>query len=103
VVTGADGPPSWHKHRIGSSLTKLRSQIDAVETEIEGLIAKKGKKSVELIDRLERLKVLVKKHRFHEEALEQILRKLDNETVSRDQVDSRPLTTPSLPLKTKNR
>lgn len=39
-----------------------------------------------MIDRLERLKTQVKKHHYHEEALEQILRKLDNETLSRDQV-----------------
>jgi CCR4-NOT transcriptional regulation complex NOT5 subunit len=69
-------------------LTKLRSQIDALDTEIEGLAAKKGKRSVEFVDRLERLKVLVKKHHYHEEALEQILRKLDNETVEKEDVRS---------------
>ncbi len=49
-------------------------------------MAKKGKKSNENLDRIEHLKASVKKHKYHEEALEQILRKLENETISKDQV-----------------
>jgi CCR4-NOT transcription complex subunit 3 len=83
-----EDPNTETKKWIGKCLTKLRSQIDALDTEIEGLAAKKGKRSVEFVDRLERLKVLVKKHHYHEEALEQILRKLDNETVAKEDVDA---------------
>jgi CCR4-NOT transcription complex subunit 3 len=78
-----EGPNDRTKRWIRNSLERLKSQIDTMESKIESVQAKKGKKDQEQI---EKLRYTVMRHRFHEGNLETILRKLDNETVTADQV-----------------
>ena len=62
-------------------------QADAFESEIEQILANKKKKlDKDKQDRLDSLKDLLERHRFHVRKLETLLRMLDNLTIDVDQV-----------------
>ncbi|KAI2804213.1 CCR4-NOT transcription complex, subunit 3 [Blomia tropicalis] len=75
---------------LSSSIDTLGVQVDQFESEIEALqiVQKKGKKMAERerIERTELLKSRVEKHRYHVKQLETLMRMLDNETVTVDQI-----------------
>lgn len=79
-----DEVTSW----LTNSIEQLNIQLDQFECEIESaLIAqKKNKKDKEKQDRIDELKGLLEKHKYHIKQLETILRMLDNTTVEVDQV-----------------
>ena len=67
-------------------------QIDQFESEIESILAAKKKKlDKDKQERLDKLKELLEKHRFHIRKLETLLRMLDNMTVEVSQVQTHPV------------
>lgn len=72
------------KKWIRKSLERLKAQIDTFESKIESTQAKKGRRTE--ADQLEKFRQGIARHRLHEENLETILRKLDNETLAAEQV-----------------
>lgn len=70
---------------LTEALSALQDQIDGLEAEIESLQAKGGKK-VKGAKSVEDLEGWVEKHRVHERRIEQILRMIDNEALSPEQV-----------------
>jgi len=63
---------SW----LVASIDKMQIQMDQYESEIESLAA--GKKKKDKQERVEILKSMIEKHRFHQQKLEKIMRVLDN-------------------------
>ncbi|XP_056141936.1 CCR4-NOT transcription complex subunit 3a isoform X1 [Lampris incognitus] len=84
-------PAQREKEETGQWLTNtidtLNMQVDQFESEVESLSVQTRKKKgdKEKQDRIEELKRLIERHRFHIRMLETILRMLDNDSV---QVDS---------------
>jgi len=74
------------KKWIRKSLERLKAQIDTFESKIESTQAKKGRRTE--ADQLEKFRQGIARHRLHEENLETILRKLDNETLAAEQVST---------------
>ncbi|KAL9381966.1 hypothetical protein Peur_025001 [Populus x canadensis] len=70
----------WLNNVVG----ELESQIDAFEAEIEGLTVKKGKTRP---PRLTHLEASITRHKLHIKKLELILRLLDNDELSPEQVN----------------
>ena len=77
-------PNDRTKRWIRKSLERLRTQIDSFESKIESFQAKKGRRAE--AEQIEGLRHAIARHRFHEDSLETILRKLDNETITAEQV-----------------
>uniref|UniRef100_A0A8C1YI97 CCR4-NOT transcription complex subunit 3 n=1 Tax=Cyprinus carpio TaxID=7962 RepID=A0A8C1YI97_CYPCA len=84
-------PAQKEKEEVGQWLTNtidtLNMQVDQFESEVESLSvqSKKKKGDKEKQDRIEELKRMIERHRYHIRMLETILRMLDNDSV---QVDS---------------
>ncbi|XP_060721832.1 CCR4-NOT transcription complex subunit 3b isoform X1 [Tachysurus vachellii] len=84
-------PAQKEKEEVGQWLTStidmLNMQVDQFESEVESLSVQTRKKKgdKEKQDRIEELKKLIERHRYHICMLETILRMLDNDSV---QVDS---------------
>ncbi|KAK3525347.1 hypothetical protein QTP86_030335 [Hemibagrus guttatus] len=84
-------PAQKEKEEVGQWLTAtidtLNMQVDQFESEVESLSVQTRKKKgdKEKQDRIEELKKLIERHRYHIRMLETILRMLDNDSV---QVDS---------------
>ncbi|KAK2717134.1 CCR4-NOT transcription complex subunit 3-like isoform X2 [Artemia franciscana] len=84
-------PAAREKEEISNWLCqvidKLGLQADAFESEIEQILANKKKKlDKDKQDRLDSLKDLLERHRFHVRKLETLLRMLDNLTIDVDQI-----------------
>lgn len=85
-------PAQREKEETGQWLTNtidtLNMQVDQFESEVESLSVqtrkKKGDKDKQ--DRIEELKRLIERHRFHIRMLETILRMLDNDSVPVDSI-----------------
>lgn len=74
---------------LTNSIDMLSVQVDTFESGIEALqnVQKKGKKpDRDKVERVEHLKGRVEKHRYHMKQLETLMRMLDNETVTVDQI-----------------
>eukprot|EP00250_Pteridium_aquilinum_P011470 c20093_g1_i1 orf=171-2777(-) len=69
---------------LNNMVSELESQIDTFEAELEGFTVKKGKSRP---PRLTHLEESISRHKQHIVKLEQILRLLDNDGVSPDQVN----------------
>ncbi|XP_010549612.1 PREDICTED: general negative regulator of transcription subunit 3 isoform X2 [Tarenaya hassleriana] len=69
---------------LNNVVSELESQIDSFEAELEGLSVKKGKTRP---PRLTHLETSITRHRAHIIKLELILRRLDNDELSPDQVN----------------
>ncbi|CAI0432741.1 unnamed protein product [Linum tenue] len=69
---------------LNNSVSELESQIDSFEAEIEGLTVKKGKTRP---PRLTHLEASIQRHKAHIMKLELILRLLDNDELSAEQVN----------------
>eukprot|EP00005_Dracoamoeba_jomungandri_P005628 CAMPEP_0174262368 /NCGR_PEP_ID=MMETSP0439-20130205/12932_1 /TAXON_ID=0 /ORGANISM="Stereomyxa ramosa, Strain Chinc5" /LENGTH=526 /DNA_ID=CAMNT_0015347065 /DNA_START=66 /DNA_END=1643 /DNA_ORIENTATION=+ len=82
-----ENPNDEVRRWISKCLETLRTQIDQFESETEIIYAKKGRRSTEQMERVEFLKHCVERHHFHEDNLEHILRKLDNETITKEQIE----------------
>lgn len=82
-------PAQREKEETGTWLTNtidtLNMQVDQFESEVESLSVQTRKKKGDKEDRIEELKRLIERHRYHIRMLETILRMLDNDSV---QVDS---------------
>ncbi|MCI4395522.1 hypothetical protein PGIGA_G00181530 [Pangasianodon gigas] len=84
-------PAQKEKEEVGQWLTTtidtLNMQVDQFESEVESLSVQTRKKKgdKEKQDRIDELKKLIERHRYHIRMLETILRMLDNDSV---QVDS---------------
>ncbi|XP_058260827.1 CCR4-NOT transcription complex subunit 3b isoform X2 [Hemibagrus wyckioides] len=84
-------PAQKEKEEVGQWLTAtidtLNMQVDQFESEVESLSVQTRKKKgdKEKQDRIDELKKLIERHRYHIRMLETILRMLDNDSV---QVDS---------------
>uniref|UniRef100_A0A8C5FJ45 CCR4-NOT transcription complex subunit 3 n=1 Tax=Gadus morhua TaxID=8049 RepID=A0A8C5FJ45_GADMO len=85
-------PAQREKEETGQWLTNtidtLNMQVDQFESEVESLsvMTRKKKGDKEKQDRIEELKRLIERHRFHIRMLETILRMLDNDSVQVDSV-----------------
>ncbi|KAM3873124.1 CCR4-NOT transcription complex subunit 3a isoform 2-T2 [Diretmus argenteus] len=83
-------PAQREKEETGQWLTNtidtLNMQVDQFESEVESLSVQTRKKKgdKEKQDRIEELKRLIERHRFHIRMLETILRMLDNDSVQVD-------------------
>lgn len=75
---------------LSNTIDTLTVQVDQFESEIEALQIgqKKNKKDREKQNKHDKLKKLLESHRYHINQLETILRMLNNETVTVDQVKS---------------
>lgn len=69
---------------LNNMVSELESQVDSFEAELEGLTVKKGKSRP---PRLTHLEESISRHKQHIVKLEQILRLLDNDGVSPEQVN----------------
>ncbi|KAH9555764.1 hypothetical protein CY35_08G132700 [Sphagnum magellanicum] len=69
---------------LNNMVSELESQIDSCEAEMEGLQVKKGKARP---PRLTHLEDLITRHKLHIQKLELILRLLDNDELSPEQVN----------------
>ncbi|KAG7474192.1 CCR4-NOT transcription complex subunit 3 isoform X1 [Solea senegalensis] len=85
-------PAQREKEETGQWLTNtidtLNMQVDQFESEVESLSVQTRKKKgdKEKQDRIEELKRLIERHRFHIRMLETILRMLDNDSVPVDSI-----------------
>ncbi|XP_023258131.1 CCR4-NOT transcription complex subunit 3-like isoform X3 [Seriola lalandi dorsalis] len=85
-------PAQREKEETGQWLTNtidtLNMQVDQFESEVESLSVQTRKKKgdKEKQDRIEELKRLIERHRFHIRMLETILRMLDNDSVPVDAI-----------------
>ncbi|XP_066531546.1 CCR4-NOT transcription complex subunit 3b [Hoplias malabaricus] len=85
-------PAQKEKEEVGQWLTTtidtLNMQVDQFESEVESLSAQTRKKKgdKEKQDRIEELKRLIERHRYHIRMLETILRMLDNDSVQVDAI-----------------
>ncbi|WZZ38565.1 hypothetical protein YC2023_034824 [Brassica napus] len=70
--------------KLGGEVSELESQIDSFEAELEGLSVKKGKSRP---PRLTHLETSITRHKDHIIKLELILRLLDNDELSPEQVN----------------
>lgn len=70
---------------ISKCLSSLSTQLDQFESEIETINAKKRKGGSDQ-ERMEQLEHHVERNKFHQAMLEKILRGLDNDTLSCEQV-----------------
>eukprot|EP00026_Physarum_polycephalum_P001544 Phypoly_transcript_01546.p1 GENE.Phypoly_transcript_01546~~Phypoly_transcript_01546.p1 ORF type:complete len:662 (-),score=147.61 Phypoly_transcript_01546:310-2295(-) len=68
---------------VVKGIDSLKAQIDQFESELENIPARKKKQES---TRVEQLNTQIERHKFHLNALEQILRYLDNERLSTDKV-----------------
>ncbi|KAM9434372.1 CCR4-NOT transcription complex subunit 3b isoform 2-T2 [Clarias gariepinus] len=82
-------PVQKEKEEVGQWLTTtiytLNMQVEQFESEVESLSVQTRKKKGDKEDRIDELKKLIERHRYHIRMLETILRMLDNDSV---QVDS---------------
>ncbi|KAJ3598065.1 hypothetical protein NHX12_001579 [Muraenolepis orangiensis] len=67
-----------------NTIDNLNMQVDQFESEVESLSVQTRKKKGDKEDRIEELKRLIERHRFHIRMLETILRMLDNDSVQVD-------------------
>ncbi|KAL0887637.1 hypothetical protein Bca101_011620 [Brassica carinata] len=74
----------WLNNVVSSEVSELESQIDSFEAELEGLSVKKGKTRP---PRLTHLETSISRHKDHIIKLELILRLLDNDELSPEQVN----------------
>uniref|UniRef100_A0A671LPB9 CCR4-NOT transcription complex subunit 3 n=1 Tax=Sinocyclocheilus anshuiensis TaxID=1608454 RepID=A0A671LPB9_9TELE len=85
-------PAQKEKEEIGQWLTNtidtLNMQVDQFESEVESLSVQTRKKKgdKEKQDRIEELKRMIERHRYHIRMLETILRMLDNDSVQVDAI-----------------
>ncbi|XP_073341410.1 CCR4-NOT transcription complex subunit 3a isoform X2 [Pagrus major] len=85
-------PAQREKEETGQWLTNtidtLNMQVDQFESEVESLSVQTRKKKgdKEKQDRIEELKRLIERHRFHIRMLETILRMLDNDSIAVDSI-----------------
>ncbi|XP_034553018.1 CCR4-NOT transcription complex subunit 3a [Notolabrus celidotus] len=85
-------PAQREKEETGTWLTNtidtLNMQVDQFESEVESLSVQTRKKKgdKEKQDRIEELKRLIERHRFHIRMLETILRMLDNDSIAVDSI-----------------
>uniref|UniRef100_A0A671Q0M2 CCR4-NOT transcription complex subunit 3 n=1 Tax=Sinocyclocheilus anshuiensis TaxID=1608454 RepID=A0A671Q0M2_9TELE len=85
-------PAQKEKEEIGqwlaNTIDTLNMQVDQFESEVESLSVqtKKKKGDKEKQDRVEELKQMIERHRFHIRMLETILRMLDNDSIEVDAV-----------------
>ncbi|XP_054477534.1 CCR4-NOT transcription complex subunit 3a isoform X2 [Anoplopoma fimbria] len=83
-------PAQREKEETGQWLTNtidtLNMQVDQFESEVESLSVQTRKKKGDKDDRIEELKRLIERHRFHILMLETILRMLDNDSVPVDAI-----------------
>ncbi|XP_040022068.2 CCR4-NOT transcription complex subunit 3a isoform X5 [Gasterosteus aculeatus] len=83
-------PAQREKEDTGQWLTNtidtLNMQVDQFESEVESLSVQTRKKKGDKDDRIEELKRLIERHRFHILMLETILRMLDNDSVPVDAI-----------------
>uniref|UniRef100_H3CRM3 CCR4-NOT transcription complex, subunit 3a n=1 Tax=Tetraodon nigroviridis TaxID=99883 RepID=H3CRM3_TETNG len=85
-------PAQREKEETGQWLTNtidtLNMQVDQFESEVESLSVQTRKKKgdKEKQDRIEELKRLIERHRFHIRMLETILRMLDNDSIPVDSI-----------------
>ncbi len=70
--------------RITKCLDELNRQIEQLETELESIKAKKGKRDQDRIDAVDKR---LAAHRFHVNSIEKCLRMVDNETLPVEKVD----------------
>ncbi|XP_031432915.1 CCR4-NOT transcription complex subunit 3a isoform X2 [Clupea harengus] len=70
---------------LTNTIDNLNMQVDQFESEVESLSVQTKKKKGDKDDRIEELKRLIERHRYHIRMLETILRMLDNDSI---QVDS---------------
>ncbi|PRP87267.1 hypothetical protein PROFUN_01529 [Planoprotostelium fungivorum] len=86
--TTDDDGKNTQRQWIGKCLRELREQIDQYETEMETITPsiQKGKKTTSN-PRLEELTSRLERHNFHIEKLERVLRNLENDTITIEQVD----------------
>eukprot|EP01102_Stenamoeba_stenopodia_P012819 TRINITY_DN4082_c0_g3_i6.p1 TRINITY_DN4082_c0_g3~~TRINITY_DN4082_c0_g3_i6.p1 ORF type:complete len:307 (+),score=74.28 TRINITY_DN4082_c0_g3_i6:97-1017(+) len=71
---------------ISKCLSSLSTQLDQFESEIETINAKKRKGGSDQ-ERMEQLEQHVERNKFHQAMLEKILRGLDNDTLSCEQIN----------------
>jgi CCR4-NOT transcription complex subunit 3 len=75
---------SW----ITSMVDKLSTQVDALEAESELINANKGKRGVKVdVSRLKEVDHWVERHKFHMLKLEHMLRSLENDAISTEDVN----------------
>ncbi|XP_035527702.1 CCR4-NOT transcription complex subunit 3a isoform X2 [Morone saxatilis] len=85
-------PAQREKEETGQWLTNtidtLNMQVDQFESEVESLSVQTRKKKgdKEKQDRIEELKRMIERHRFHIRMLETILRMLDNDSIAVDSI-----------------
>ncbi|XP_076010834.1 CCR4-NOT transcription complex subunit 3a isoform X2 [Genypterus blacodes] len=83
-------PAQREKEETGQWLTNtidtLNMQVDQFESEVESLSVQTRKKKGDKDDRIDELKRLIERHRFHIRMLETILRMLDNDSVPVDSI-----------------
>ncbi|XP_030249116.1 CCR4-NOT transcription complex subunit 3a isoform X2 [Sparus aurata] len=83
-------PAQREKEETGQWLTNtidtLNMQVDQFESEVESLSVQTRKKKGDKEDRIEELKRLIERHRFHIRMLETILRMLDNDSIAVDSI-----------------
>jgi CCR4-NOT transcription complex subunit 3 len=74
-----------HREYLTAALSKLKEQIEILEFELESLAGKKKGKTE--TTRATQIADFIKRHKFHERALEKTLRMLENESVMPSQVE----------------
>ena len=82
-VNDTDGKKETRQF-IGKGLRELKTQIDQFESELEQSNYKKG--SAKKTPRQEQLENWVERHKFHINKLERVLRALENDKITIDQV-----------------
>jgi CCR4-NOT transcription complex subunit 3 len=86
-----EDPKEKEKNRvrkwISEKLETLASQVDAYEVEIENQNSGKGKKSKKESSSVSKWETLIERVHYHEEKLEVVLRLLDNETLSPEDIE----------------
>ncbi|XP_051720275.1 CCR4-NOT transcription complex subunit 3a isoform X2 [Ctenopharyngodon idella] len=66
---------------LTNTIDTLNMQVDQFESEVESLSVQTRKKKGDKEDRIEELKRLIERHRYHIRMLETILRMLDNDSI----------------------
>nr|XP_021322353.1 CCR4-NOT transcription complex subunit 3 isoform X1 [Danio rerio] len=71
---------------LTNTIDTLNMQVDQFESEVESLSVQTRKKKGDKEDRIEELKRLIERHRYHIRMLETILRMLDNDSIQVDAI-----------------
>ncbi|KYR01079.1 NOT2/NOT3/NOT5 family protein [Tieghemostelium lacteum] len=70
---------------VGKAITTLKDQIDSFDNELENIPTRKRKTEA---TRVESLQKYLKNHKYHMKALEYLLRRMDNDKIHHEEIES---------------